>query len=134
MEATNSSPEIDLIRRCFQALIEGDYAVLEASLADDAKWRTVEEGATNCEGRDTIVGIMRRNLAGRLRGTIEEASQAGSRVIVGFRPGRSPDAERRPLDAGIAYMVVTIQGGEIIELKGCADRNAAASYARTGKA
>lgn len=135
MEAMSDSPEIDLVQRCFRALIEGDFTVLEASLDEDAKWRTVQEGATNCEGRDTIIGIMRRNLSGRLRGSIEEASQAGSRVIVGFRPEQpSDDEEGRPLDAGIAYMVVTVQGGRIAELKGCADRTAAATYAETPEA
>lgn len=92
----------------------------------------MEEGATNCDGRATIVGIMRRNLGGRLRGSIEEASQVGSRVIVGFRPDRPADADGRPLEGGIAYMVVTVEGGRIAELKGCADRAAATRYAEMG--
>jgi ketosteroid isomerase-like protein len=131
-ENSGSSPQIELVQRCFQALIQGDYAVLEESLANNAKWRTVEEGATNCEGRETIIGIMRRNLGGRLHGTIEEANQVGSRVIVGFRPERPASAERRPLDDGVAFMVVTIEGGRITELKGCADHAGAATYAQTG--
>ena len=131
MEAMRGSPEIELVLRCFQALGQGDFGVLEASLAEDARWRTVEEGTTNCEGRGTIVGVMRRNLAGRVRGDIEETSQSGSRVIVGFRPERRSAAAGRPLDGGIAYMVVTILAGQITELKGCADRAAAVSYAET---
>jgi ketosteroid isomerase-like protein len=127
------SPEIALVRRSFEALTEGDYAVLESSLAEDARWRTVEEGTTNCEGRDTIIGVMRRNLGGRLRGRIEEAVQVGPRVIVGFRPDRSSEATDRPLDAGIAYMVVTMEAGMITELKGCADRAAAGRYASAGR-
>jgi ketosteroid isomerase-like protein len=134
MRTVGDSPEIDLVQRCFQALIQGDYVVLEASLAEDARWRTVEGGATNCDGRATIVGIMRRNLGGRLRGSIEEASQVGSRVIVGFRPDRPADADGRPLEGGIAYMVVTVEGGRIAELKGCADRAAAVTYAEMGDA
>jgi ketosteroid isomerase-like protein len=132
MEKSGGTPEVDLVRRCFQALTDGDYAVLEVSLAADAKWRTVEEGATNCEGRDTIIGIMRRNLGGRLRGKIEEVDQVGSRVVVGFRPDRPPDDEGRPLDAGVAYMVVTFDAGQITELRGCADRTLAVAYARSG--
>jgi ketosteroid isomerase-like protein len=134
MQTVGDSPEIDLVHRCFQALIDGDFVVLEASLAEDAKWRTVEEGATNCEGRETIIAIMRRNLAGRLRGSIEEATQVGSRVIVGFRPDRPADADGRPLEAGIAHMVVTVESDRIVELKGCADRAAATRYAETGEA
>ena len=68
-------------------------------------------------------------MGGRLRGTIEEASQVASRVIVGFRPTRPGDAEGRPLDGGIAYMVVTVEGDRITELKGFADRDAAVTYA-----
>lgn len=132
MRTIGDSPEIDLVQRCFRALIEGDYTVLKASLAEDAKWRTVHEGATNCEGREKIIAIMRRNLAGRLRGTIEEATQAGSRVIVGFRPEQPAGADGRPLEAGIAYVVVTVEGGRIAELKGCADRAAATRYPETG--
>jgi ketosteroid isomerase-like protein len=134
-EGTGSSdgPGVELVRQCFRALTRGDFAVLEASLAEDARWRTVVEGETNCEGRSTIVGIMRRNLSGRLRGSIEEAAQTGSRVIVGFRPERPSAAAGRPLEGGIAYMVVTIHAGKIIELKGCADRAAALTYAETGR-
>lgn len=128
------SPEIELVRRSFEALTQGDHAVLESSLAEEARWRAVEEGATNCEGRDTIIGMMRRNLGGRLRGTIEEASLIGSRVIVGFRPEQPADAAGRPLERGIAYMVVTTADGEITELKGCGDRQAAIAYAKTGQA
>jgi ketosteroid isomerase-like protein len=71
---------------------------------------------------------MSRNLAGRLRGRIEEAIREGSRVIVAFRP-EQPAQLDRPVDEGIAYMAVTIRDGRIIELKGCADRSTAMSYA-----
>jgi hypothetical protein len=36
------------------------------------------------------------------------------------------------VDEGIAYMVVTVRDGHIVELKGCADRPAAVSYAQGG--
>jgi hypothetical protein len=38
----------------------------------------------------------------------------------------------RPLDNGIAYVVVTMRDRLVIELKGCADRTAAMTYAQTG--
>jgi hypothetical protein len=96
--------------------------------------RSVEEGPTNCEGRGTIIEVMSRNLAGRLRGSIEEMIQTGPRVLVAFRPEQQSDAGNRPLDDGIAYMVVTISDGKIVELKGCADRASATTYAQTGNA
>lgn len=129
----SDSPEIELLHRAFDALSSGDFAVLEQVLAENARWRTVEEGDTNCEGRGTIIEIMSRSLAGRLRGTIEEAIQTGPRVIVAFRPERLSDTPGRPLDDGIAYMVLTLGDGKITELKGCADRAAAVEYVQTGQ-
>ena len=85
-------------------------------------------GGQLCDGRKAIIDVMSRNLAGRLRGRVEETIQDGSRVIVAFRP-EQPAQLDRPVDEGIAYMVVTIRDGHIAELKGCADRSAAVSYA-----
>lgn len=131
MTTTSDSPEIELLHRAWEAMRKGDFAVLEDSLAEDAMWRSVEEGPTNCEGRGTIIEVMSRNLAGRLRGSIEETIQTGPRVLVAFRPEQPSNAGSRPLDAGIAYMVVTISDGKIVELKGCADRVSATTYAQT---
>jgi hypothetical protein len=75
--------------------------------------------------------MMSRNLARRLRGRIEETIRDGSRVIVAFRPEQAAQLDR-PADEGIAYMVVTIRDGHIVEMKGCADRSAAVSYAQSG--
>jgi ketosteroid isomerase-like protein/catechol 2,3-dioxygenase-like lactoylglutathione lyase family enzyme len=133
MTTRGESPEVELLHRAFDALSVGDFGVLERTLAEDARWRTVEEGNTNCAGRHTIVEIMSRNLRGRLRGSIEETTQTGSRMIVAFRPQRPADTPGRPLDDGIAYMVVTIEQGKITELKGCVDRAAAEEYVQTGE-
>jgi ketosteroid isomerase-like protein len=129
----SDSPEIELLHRAWEAIRSGDFVVLEDSLAEDALWRSVEEGPTNCEGASTIIEVMSRNLAGRLRGSIEETIQTGPRVLVAFRPEQPSDAGNRPLDAGIAYMVLTVSDGKITELKGCVDRTAATIYAQTGE-
>jgi hypothetical protein len=76
---------------------------------------------------------MTGNLPGRMQGRIEETIQDGPRVIVAFRP-EQPGQLERPLDDGVAYMVLTFEHGRIIELKGCADRAAAVTYAQTGEA
>jgi ketosteroid isomerase-like protein len=124
------SPEIELVRRVWDALIAGGPEVLGEVLAPDAQWYGVEEGQL-CDGRKAIIDVMSRNLAGRLRGQIEETMQHGPRVIVAFRP-EQPAQLDRPVDEGIAYMVVMIRDGHIVELKGCADRSAAVSYAQSG--
>jgi ketosteroid isomerase-like protein len=124
------SPEIELVRRAWDALIAGRPERLGEVLAPDAQWYGVEDGQL-CDGRKAIIDVMSRNLAGRLRGRVEEIIQDGSRVIVAFRP-EQPAQLDRPVDEGIAYMVVTIHDGHIIEMKGCADRYAALRYAQSG--
>jgi ketosteroid isomerase-like protein len=133
MTTMSDSPEIELLHRAWEAMSGGDFTVLEAALAQDARWHGVEAGQL-CAGRTEILDVMTRNLPGRLRGRIEETIQTGPRVLVAFRPEQPSDAGNRPLDDGIAYMVVTIGDGKITELKGCADRAAAVNYARTGEA
>jgi ketosteroid isomerase-like protein len=124
------SAEIELVRRAWDALIQGGPEVLGEVLAPDAQWYGVEDGQV-CEGRKAIIDVLSRNLAGRLRGTIEETTQDGSRVIVAFRP-EQPAQLDRPVDKGTAYIVVTVRDGHIAELKGCADRSAAVGYAQSG--
>ncbi len=127
MSATDQSTEMRLLHEAWEALGKGNLAVLEGVLAPHARWRAVEDGPWNCENRSDIIDVMGRNLAeARLRGRIEEMSQSGSQVLVGFRPQRP--IEERPLDHGIAYMVVTFDGGEVVEMKGCANRAAAVAY------
>jgi ketosteroid isomerase-like protein len=128
--AIGESPEIELVRRAWDALIAGGLEVLGEVLAPDARWYGVEDGQL-CDGRKAIIDVLSRNLAGRLRGTVEETIQDGSRVIVAFRP-EQPGQLDRPVDEGIAYMALTIRDGQIVEMKGCADRAAAVSYAQSG--
>jgi len=101
-------------------------------LAPDAKWHAIEEGPWSCQNRRAIIDMLGRHVEGGLRGRIEETIQDGPRVVVAFRP-EQPVGGGRPLDDGIAYMVVTIRDGKIVEMKGCADRTSAISYARTGQ-
>jgi ketosteroid isomerase-like protein len=128
MNAMAESHEAELLRRAWEAMARGDLTVLENTLAPDAQWHGVENEQL-CGNREAILELMRRNLARRLRGTIEETIQDGPRVIVAFRP-EHPAQVDRPLDEGIAYAVVTIRDGKIIEMKGCADRAAAIAYSR----
>jgi len=125
------SPEIELVRRAWDALLQGGPEVLGEVLAPDAQWYGVEHGQL-CDGRRAIIDVMSRNLAGRVRGRIEETIQDGSRVIVAFRPEQQAQLDR-PVDEGIAYVVVTVRDEQIVEMKGCADRSAAVSYVQSSE-
>lgn len=133
MSAIEESPEVALIHRAWSAISRGDLSVLEQALAVDARWRAVTDGPWNCESREAILETMGRNLAGGVRGKIEETIQDGQRVLVAFRPETPLANAERPLDGGIAYMVVTFRDGQLVELKGCADRAAAENYLHGGE-
>lgn len=123
---------VALLHRIWDARAEGDLSAMEAALAPDATWRAIDDGPWNCENRADIMRVLRQNLAGGLDGRIEETLPYGERVLVGFRPAH-PAPGGRPLDDGIAYVVVTVHEGAITEMKGCATRASAVEYATTGR-
>jgi ketosteroid isomerase-like protein len=128
----SESTDIELLHLAWEAMSSaGDLSVLEGALDPEAKWRGVEDGPWICENRKMILEVMERNLHDGLVGRIEETVEVGGRIVVAFRPDR-PRHDGRPLDQGIAYVVVTMRDGRVIELKGCADRAAAMAYAQTG--
>jgi hypothetical protein len=102
---------------------------VEAVLGTYAKWRAIGDGPWNCENRRAIVKVMKRNLANGLHGRIEETIGDGGR-IVSFRP-EQPFPGGRPLDDGVAYAVVRMRDGLIVEMTGCADRAGAIAYTQT---
>jgi hypothetical protein len=133
---TSDSPaadrdEIALLHRVWNARAAGDLSVLEAALAPDAKWRGIDDGPWNCENRADIMHVLRQNLAHGLDGRIEATIPFGERIVVAFRPSEAWHSDR-PLDDGIAYVVITVHDSAITEMKGCATRASAEDYATTG--
>jgi ketosteroid isomerase-like protein len=127
----SESADIELLHRAWEAMGgAGDLSVLEGALDPEAKWRGVEDGQI-CENRKMVLAVLKRNLHGGLVGRIEETVEVGGRIVVAFRPDQPRD-DGRPLDRGVAYVVVTMRDGRVIELKGCADRAAAMTYAQSG--
>ncbi|HEV3048575.1 MAG TPA: nuclear transport factor 2 family protein [Solirubrobacteraceae bacterium] len=121
-----------VLREAFQALSEGDLSVVERTFAPEAQWRGVEPG-TLCAGRAEIVKVMRRNRSSGVRGTIAEMAEHDPYVLVGFRPAQ-PREDGRPLEQGVAYAVVKMRDGLVLELKGCADLASALAYIAAGAA
>jgi hypothetical protein len=116
-----------LVHRTWDALRRSDLAV-EAAFAPDAKWRAVEDGPHNCDSRAEILEAMKDSIAGGLSGRIEEVFDVAGRTVVAFRP-TDDRARAWPLDHGMRYVVLSLRGGLITEMKGCADRRAALLYA-----
>ncbi|MBV8528273.1 MAG: hypothetical protein JOZ75_08170 [Candidatus Dormibacteraeota bacterium] len=122
--------DLQLLERIWEARLAGDLGPLRDALAPDAQWFNVSEGEWDCHDRDTILRVMQANMGRGISGNMEDVAQFGSRVVVGFRPsGRAPS---RRLDNGLIYLVVTVNGGAITELKACESRASAVAYAETG--
>jgi hypothetical protein len=125
----SESTDIELLHRVWEAMSgAGDLSVLEGALDPEAQWLGVEDGQI-CENRKMILTVMKRNLPRGFAGRIEETVEVGGRIVVAFRPDQPETTDG--LDHGIAYVVVTMRDGLVIELKGCADRAAAMTYAQT---
>jgi ribosomal protein S18 acetylase RimI-like enzyme/ketosteroid isomerase-like protein len=120
--------EIALIERTWAALGRGELEIIEESFAPDARWVGVDEGAWSCESRRDIIEVIGRNLGRGLSGSIERMIPRRGGVLVAFRPDR-PDPGGRPLEDGIAWVVVTVRTDRIVELKGCVDEAHALAYA-----
>jgi ketosteroid isomerase-like protein len=86
MSPVSESSDVAVLHRTWEAVTQGDLAVLESILAPDAKWCAVQDGPWNCENRRAILDVVARNLADGLRGRIEETIKDGERIIVAFRP------------------------------------------------
>jgi hypothetical protein len=63
---------------------------------------------------------------------VEEVFDVGERTVVAFRP-QSQDPGAWPLDDGIRYVVLTMRGDLVAEMKGCRDRTTAIAYAESGR-
>jgi hypothetical protein len=81
--AMGESPEIELVRRSWDALIQSGPEVLREVLAPDAQWYGVEDGQL-CDSRNAIIDVMSRNLAGPRA-----------------RPNRGDDPRRVARDRGV---------------------------------
>ncbi len=82
--AMGESPEIEMVRGAWDALIPGGPEVLGEVLA--AEWYGVEDGHL-CEDRKVIIDVISRILADCLRGRIEEKGAGHS-----FNDRRFPNA------------------------------------------
>jgi hypothetical protein len=120
-----------LVLRMWEALGRGDIEPLRDALAPGAQWLPVYEDWGGCDGREEILDWLEYSLSQGLKGRIEETVEVGPHVLVAFRPD-GPVNPDRPLDEGIAYMVLTLAGGAVTEMKGCADRASALAYMGAG--
>ncbi len=123
------TPGVTLVRSVWDAVNRAGIEAAIPFLDSRARWRAVEDGPWNCEGRQAILAFFAKRDNQAPAGRLESAVDVEGRIVVGFRPALPPD-DGWPLEEGIRYVVVTVADGRITELKGCPSREVALAYAR----
>jgi len=106
-------------------LAPGGGDVLGEVLAPDAQWYGAEDGQF-CDGRKAIIEVKGRNLAGRVRGRIEETSKTRrslTRLLTSLLLTRSasPGPAAECLQAGDPLWVVSLHPSAAVSLALVAD-------------
>ena len=121
----------EFVREMWVAWSSGDFDTVASALTPDARWLAAEPGSGDCGDRAQMLRVMRENReqTGGPSGEVEEITDLGERMLVGFRPDAPPHPDGWPLDDGIRYVVLTFRAGIVSEMKGCATRQVALEYA-----
>ncbi|HET9014945.1 MAG TPA: nuclear transport factor 2 family protein [Thermomicrobiaceae bacterium] len=112
-----------------EALRDRDAGRLTRLLAPSVTWRAIGQPPDQlpaCTGRDEVVGMLSRGFARHAEAEIEgiELAASGSHALFGRRNPRLVEMNGTPLE-GQAYIVMTVDGGTITELRGYAGRGEA---------
>jgi ketosteroid isomerase-like protein len=120
---------VELIRRGYQAFVDGDLEAISSLLAPDVEWRSVDYGPWDAHDRETVLDVLVERLQEGYRVELEECVAAGDRVVVGFRaagmeqPRRIADDDGRTF--GVSkyftisryFAVVTIRDGRVVKVE-----------------
>jgi hypothetical protein len=111
-----------LARRGYEALMRGEYEVLEDLMAPDLTWHWWERGPWDCQSREEALALIRERLGQNAIGDLREVTELGEgRVLV--VTGLRPDSEISPKDLGLpeghdeTANVVTIRDGKVIMMQ-----------------
>lgn len=124
---------IEQLRAAAEALGRGDPEPFVALIADDNEWRGISRGSLwwkqtpSCHGPAEAREVLQFQLTkGRGFEIRPEFTQIGDRIIGSTR---WVDQDGR---TGERFQVLTIRGGKIVDMQGCASRREAERFARKG--
>ena len=88
-----------LARRGYEALMQGEFEVLEDLMAPDLTWHWWERGPWDCHSREEALVVIKERLGQNAIGDLREVTELGEgRVLV--VTGLPPDSEISPEDLG----------------------------------
>ena len=110
-----------------EALRDRDAGRLTRLLAPSVTWRAIGQPPDQppaCTGRDEVVGMLSRGFARQAEIEGIKLAVSGSHALFGRRNPRLVEMNGMPLE-GQAYIVKTVDGGAITELRSYAGREKA---------
>jgi ketosteroid isomerase-like protein len=124
-----SNENADLVRRAYQAYVNGELAAMLELVDPDLEWTYLDPALEHptpqvCHGRHELEQLLRHWAEHGLRAELDELTGSGELVMVGVRtPGVDAHYGRGGDDR--AYSVFTVREGRIVALRDCRDRQEA---------
>src|SRR3954451_8934721 len=103
-----------LIRRGFEAFLNGDFDALRELMEPDAQWLYWEPIPDDCHGRDKIIATLRQRHADGVVEGVADVVEGGEKLLVEIT---GPRLEEWGLPEGGAAMVVTMRDGRIVRMQ-----------------
>jgi ketosteroid isomerase-like protein len=123
------NPNVDLIRRAYEAYSRGDIPTMLEAVDPNPEWTYLDPFQENpepqvCHGRHELEAALERQAERGLKSELEEAVGADDRVMVVLRtPGVAAFRVGKPGEHNFA--VFTVREGRIVALRDCRDREEA---------
>ncbi len=128
-DASPGGEPASLTERVRLALESSDLRAIRDLLDPDARWGAPEgPHAADCKNRDQVVAWWASARAAGARAVVREVTAGAGTLLVGLEVTGTPTA-REAAGAAERWQVLTLRGGRIVDIRGFADRAAAAGHA-----
>jgi ketosteroid isomerase-like protein len=120
-----TSPNEEIARRGYEAIVNGDLDAVREFLDPDVKWHGGDPDWTGaCRNRDEALVFMRRAAKNNRIGELVDTRAFGDKVVIVMRPRPGPGEEPR-----LTANVTTFRDGRAIEIVHYPDPQAALAAA-----
>ena len=126
MTTPSTTPD-ELVERVRHALDTADLAALRDLLHPDVQWGPPGDTTSGCHDRDEVLAWYGRGRDAGVRADVAEVVSGPGKLLVGLRVrGRAADAEQGDAER---WQVLTLQAGQIVDIRGFDHRPDAAAFA-----
>ena len=117
-----SEANVELARRGYEALRQGDFDAVARLFAPDLEWGWWQPGPWDCHSREEAMSVIRERAGQRAIGELLEIIDVDDeQIVVVMR--RNPESERSYADSGLpeghdqTANLVTIREGKVVSMR-----------------